>query len=192
MMISQYEIQVSRLQILHAAAQKAVATEKQEIAKAEKCLEVELEAQQLAQQVAQAVQEKVHQSIAAVVTRCLKAVFGENAYEFIIYFDRKRGKTEARLMFRRDDLEIHPLLASGGGPVDVAAFALRLAALTLTKPKRRKILFLDEAFRNVSKDYWPALQEMLVGISQDLGIQLVLVTHEEGLKVGKVIEIGGA
>jgi len=32
---------------------------------------------------------------------------------------------------------------------------------------------------------------MLAGISQELGIQLVMVTHEEGLKVGKVIEIGG-
>jgi len=101
------------------------------------------EAQGLIQHTAQDLQAKAHGQIASVVSRCLEAVFGEDAYEFRITFERKRGKTEARLSFIRNDNELDPKEASGGGAIDVAAFALRLACLLLSRPRQRLLIVVN-------------------------------------------------
>lgn len=187
--VSQYSTVVSALQSARASAERSVSIECAEKEKIEKKLEALLEVQEVAQEVAQAVQQKAHQKIASVVTRCLRSVFGEEAYEFKIDFERKRGKTEARMYFERDGLQVDPLSASGGGPVDVAAFALRLASLVLTRPIKRKILVLDEPLKYPSREYWHFISEMLRVVSEEMGVQIIMVTHQEGLVSGKVIRI---
>lgn len=107
------------------------------------------EAQQILQNAAIAIQEDAHDKIASVVSRCLEAVF-EEPYEFKIMFERKRGRTEASLVFVRGDLTLtDPINESGGGVIDVAAFALRLACLVLERPIRRRLLVLDEPFSKI-------------------------------------------
>ena len=146
------------------------------------------EALRVCQIVAQAVQQKAHDRIAGIVSRCLEAVFDE-PYEFKILFEQKRGKTEASLVFERDGLQVDPLTASGGGVVDVAAFALRLSCLMLSRPTLRRLLVLDEPFKFVSEQYRERVRVMLETLSKDLGVQIVMVTHIEELKMGKVIEL---
>lgn len=149
-----------------------------------------LAAQKIVQEVAEKVQQTAHKRIADVVTRCLKAVFGEEeAYEFRINFSQKRGKTEAELVFVRDGMEVDPYDGSGGGVIDVAAFALRLACLMLSLPKRRKLLVLDEPFRFLSVDYRPQVRALLELLAKDMGIQILMVTHAPDLVCGKVIEL---
>src|SRR6185503_13063551 len=92
-------------------------------AKAERTLTRTQDAQEILQLLAQAVQQQAHTKISGVVSSCLSAVF-DDPYEFRVQFDRKRGRTEASLRFVRGGLEVDPLTASGGGVVDVAAFAL--------------------------------------------------------------------
>jgi ABC-type sulfate/molybdate transport systems ATPase subunit len=81
---------------------------------------------------------------------------------------------------------------AGGGVVDVAAFALRLACLMLRRPKGRRLLVLDEAFRFLSerKEYRNRVRDLLVSLSEEMQVQVVLVTHDPVLEVGKVVEIG--
>lgn len=146
------------------------------------------EAQHIAQLVAQTVQQQVHDRIAGVVSRCLEAVFDE-PYEFQIHFEQKRGRTEAKLVFVRDGNQVDPLTGSGGGVVDVAAFALRVACILLAKPPVRRVLVMDEPFRFVSACYRPRLRAMLEKLSSDLGIQFILITHIEELKTGNIIEL---
>ena len=149
-----------------------------------------LQAQAIAQEVAEAVQQKAHRRIASVVTRCLKAVFGEDGYEFRIEFDRKRGKTEARLEFVRDGMVLDPTSESGGGMVDVAAFALRLACVILALPKRRKLLILDEPFKHVNgEEYQAKVGGMLEVLAKETGVQIVMVTDDDWLRIGKVIQL---
>ncbi len=146
------------------------------------------EAQKILQAVAESVQKIAHDKIANVVSRCLEAVFDE-PYKFIIDFERKRGKTEANLTFERDGLSMDPLSASGGGVVDVAAFALRLACLLLTRPPLKRILLLDEPFRFVSNSYRPRIRSLLESLSDEMNVQFIIVTHISALKCGKVIEV---
>lgn len=146
-------------------------------------------AQHIIQQVAQAVQQEVHSRIAGVVTSCMSAVFDE-PYAFDIRFERKRGRTEARLLFTRNGMEIDPLTASGGGVVDVAAFALRLACLALSNPPVRKVLIMDEPFRFVSAGYRHRVRALIEQLSEEMGVQFVIVTHIISLEIGEIVEIG--
>ncbi len=147
----------------------------------------------IVQGVAQTVQQRAHGQIAAVVTRCLAAVF-DDPYEFKIRFDRKRGKTEAVLAFERDGLILEdPLNEVGGGVVDVAALALRLACIMLSRPPRRRLLVLDEPFRNVrGVGNKRRMRRMLLRLAEDTGFQIVLNVDADAypeFRLGKVIEL---
>jgi len=146
------------------------------------------EAQELAQAVAQAIQQQAHDRIAEVVSRCLEAVFDE-PYQFIINFERKRGRTEASLRFKRDGVEVDPMTASGGGVVDVAAFALRLSCLVLNNPPLRRVLILDEPFKFLSKHYRPRIRDLMLTLAQEMKVQFVMVTHIQELVSGTVVEV---
>lgn len=144
--------------------------------------------QQLLQIIAETVQEQAHKQIAGVVSSCLSTVFDE-PYEFVIEFTRTRGKTEANLSFMRNGLQVDPIHASGGGVVDVAAFALRVACLMLHKPPLRKVMILDEPFRFVSVEYQDNVKQMLEKLANEMRIQFIMVTHIDALCCGKVISI---
>jgi DNA repair exonuclease SbcCD ATPase subunit len=151
-------------------------------------LEASLSAQQALQEISQAIQQKAHDRIASVVSRCLSAVF-DDPYEFNILFERKRGKTEARLVFVRDGREVDPISSSGGGVVDVASFALRVSSIMLSKPSLSKVVIMDEPFKFVSEVYRERVRDMLEMLSTELKIQFIFVTHMKELKTGTVIEL---
>lgn len=170
----------------HEAARQQAAKARKVAVDAEDLLADAEAAQEAIQATAAAVQEVAHQRIAGVVSRCLSAVF-EEPYDFQIIFDRKRGRTEARLVFVRNGVEVDPLDASGGGVVDVAAFALRLACLMLSRPKARRLVVLDEPFKFVSAGYRDRVRDMLEQLATDMGLQVVMVTHIDELRAGKVV-----
>ena len=180
---------LTRLSAELSIARRQVVDEGDALASVEKHLADCQEAQAFLQTAARVVQETAHQQIAAVVTKCLRAVFGEDAYEFRIHFEQKRGKTEARFAFVRGGEEFGPLDSSGGGVVDVASFALRLAALLLSRPAVRRLLVLDEPFKHLSKEYRPQVRDLILSLAEDLGVQFVIVTHDPVFQVGKVVEL---
>lgn len=181
--------EVERISFRLKHLEETIKQEQKELDKAEVAILRTQDAQEILQHLAQAVQQKAHQKISEVVTLCLRAVFGEDAYEFGIEFERKRGKTEAILKFKRGELDADPLSATGGGVVDVAAFALRVSCLMLHRPKLSKLIILDEPFKFVSAQYRSKVRTMLEELSQDLKIQIVMVTHSEELSAGKVIDL---
>jgi DNA repair exonuclease SbcCD ATPase subunit len=187
--ISELRRRVERTLTEFRVAKELARTERVVLARAKQKLADALEAQSLLQHVAQAVQSEAHEQISRVVTHCLQTVFPDDGYSFRINFHRRRGKTDAQLVFVRNNVEIDPTTEDSGGAVAVAAFALRLACLMLATPKRRRLLVLDEPFHNVSADYVPVVAELLQVLARDLGVQIVAVTHNEGLKIGKVIHL---
>jgi DNA repair exonuclease SbcCD ATPase subunit len=146
------------------------------------------QAQAYAQQIAQQIQTKAHDRIAGVVSRCLEAVFDE-PYEFKLHFETKRGKTEAKLVFERNGQEVDPMTASGGGVVDVASFALRLSCLMLSRPPLRRFIVLDEPFRFVSEEYRDNLSELLQTLSEEMDVQILMITHIREMVSGTVLRV---
>lgn len=141
------------------------------------------------QAVASMIQAKIHQQISDVVSKCLESVFDE-PYEFHIRFSVKRNQTEAELIFIRDGVEFDPISSCGGGVVDVAAFAMRIAALCLTSPSLRRLVILDEPFRFVSEGHRPALVALLDDLAERLDFQIIMTTHIRELICGNILEIG--
>ena len=147
-------------------------------------------AQVVIQQVAKMTQEQLQYHVSEIVTLALDSVFPD-PYELNLKFEIKRGKTEAEIEFLKDGEPVKPMDGAGGGACDIAAFALRVALWSLANPKYRNTLILDEPMRFVSKDLQVKASKMLHEISHKLGIQMIIVTHEEALLdcADKVFEV---
>lgn len=173
------------------AAKKAHALAEVDLAEAREEETAILEAQEVINEVATAVQERMHRHIARIVGLCLRAVF-EDPYEFRIRFEKRRGKTEARMVFSRDGSEYDdPINEVGGGVIDVVSLALRIAVICL-KPRLRRCLILDEPFRNIrGRGNRRRTRGMLEKLAQELGFQFVLNTDIPEYRLGRVIEVSG-
>ena len=183
-----YRSQIDNLLIEHRIASDAVESEEEALSEVEDLIVHAEEAQSILQHVSQVIQQAAHSKISDVVSRCLESIFDE-PYKFKIKFERKRGRTEAKLLFERNGLEVDPLTASGGGVIDIASFALRLACLVLTRPPLRRLLVLDEHFKHISVEYRPKIKKLLEVLSKEMKIQIIMVTHQNELATGNVIRL---
>lgn len=186
--LRKYRQKINKLQHERRLALSTIKREREALHAADRHVKDVQKAQQIVQIVSQTIQQKAHERIASVVTRCLRAVF-DDPYEFKIEFLRRRGRTEAQLSFVRNGRTVDPSSAAGGGPVHVAAFALRLACLALSRPARRRLVVLDEPFIAVSEEYRPRLRAMLEALAKEMKFQFVIVTHMDELRSGKVVEL---
>lgn len=135
-------------------------------------------------------QEALGFHISDITSLALEAVFPE-PYDLVVDFIERRNKTECDLLFKRNGQAVDPIEASGGGAVDVAAFALRVASWSMKHPRSRPTIILDEPMRFLSTDLQPNASLMLKEISEKLGIQFIIITHESELtqEADKVIEV---
>lgn len=126
------------------------------------------------------IQKEVKSYLDNLVSMALKTVL-EDPYQFEAIFETKHNETECRLVFKRDGEERDPLDSTGGGAVDVAAFALRVAVQRMVC--NRSSILMDEPFRNMSEDRHPFVADLLETISKKLSLQLIMITHRDKLTI---------
>lgn len=139
-------------------------------------LENAKKAQALIQLVLKEIQEGLQYNISHLVTLAEAAVF-DDPYNFVVRFEPRRGRTDCDLMFEKNGQEMNPIKSSGGGAIDVAALALTCSFLVLAG--KDKVMILDEPFHNINdptRELHQKAAEMLKGISEKLGIQMIIVT----------------
>jgi len=175
-----YERKLQQLKGERNSAIKRIESLSEEIQKLKRQTVNVAEAQIILQTVAKQTQGELEYHISEIVSMALESVF-DDPYTFQIKFVEKRGKTECEMVFKRDGVEIDPISASGGGAVDIASFALRIALWNLRKPKSLNTIVLDEPFRFLSSDLQPKAGEMLKTLSKKLNIQFIIVTHNKNL-----------
>jgi len=147
----------------------------QEIRKKQHLLEKQILARKWVQKIVKQTQNRVSGGIESLVTKALKTSL-TNPYEFKFEFETRRNKTECDLFFRRNGHDLDPTNSSGGGSADVASFALRLTFWVLNS-NLRPVLFMDEPFKFLSVDLQTYCSEMLAMMSEEMGIQLIIVSH---------------
>ena len=130
-------------------------------------------AQALIQKVALETQEQLRFHIEDVVQLAVDSCFP--GYLFRVSFEIKRGRTEARIFLEKNGFECSPMDGNGGGMVDTLAFSLRFAAWSLSKAAR--VILMDEPFKMLSKDLQPFLLAIVKGLSERMGVQVLMVTH---------------
>jgi len=147
------------------------------------------QAREVIRTVALETQTQLQYHIGDITSLALEAVFAD-PYALVAEFVQRRNKTECDLYFEREGERVDPISASGGGAVDVAAFALRIASWSMNHPKTRNVIILDEPMRFLSEAYQEKASMMIKEVSEKLGIQFVIVTHEPTLTAGadKVFE----
>ena len=149
-----------------------------------------LKARVIVQKVAEDTQKQLEYHISNLVTMALASVFPD-PYEFKLRFIQKRNKTEAELIFIKNNNEIDNILENGGGGVaDVASLALRFALWSIKKT--RPTILLDEPTKFLhNPGYQEKASEMLKQISSKLGLQIIMVSDQQALlkAADKVIEI---
>ena len=181
--MSEYAEVKSRVERLHGKLE-LLQTQKKHTKTSVELLQLKLvdveEAQMLLQHVAQQTQAELEYHVSELVSLALESVFPD-PYEMCVEFVLRRNKTEADLLFKRDDEYVEPLEASGGGTADVAAFALRVSLMGLEEQQRDAVLVLDEPFRFVSRNLQALASKMLADLSKRIGMQMIIVSHEETL-----------
>ena len=145
--------------------------------------EVEVEVQTLAllNNTSLAFWEKTKQGIESLVNKALLAVYPDRHYIFKIEQETLRGADHIRFMLDEDGVETDIWEESGLGIADIVGFALRIAYLTLYRPKLLPVLVMDEPFRYVSEKYATNAGRFAKQIAKDLGLQIIMVTHNSAI-----------
>lgn len=122
------------------------------------------------------------QRIAGLITNGLQQVFEEDM-EFSIE-EKVQGEItvlDFKLTQRRPDgsvLITDIMGAKGGGVVSIVSFLLRVIVILSIRPAINPVLFMDESFAHLSKDYVPRAAELLAELVRETGIQIIMITHE--------------
>lgn len=167
--------------------------QKEENKKEESVLSAEydnsIKAREIVQAVSAKTQKNLEYQISNLVSSALSSVFAD-PYAFTLRFVQRRNKTEADLIFTKSSNETDDLInTAGGGAVDIASFALRIALWSIKRS--RPVIIIDEAFRFLSLDLQEKASDMIKEISSKLGIQIIMVSHLPGMIqcADRVIEI---
>lgn len=134
------------------------------------------QAREIIREVGLKTQEQLQFHISDITSLAMEAVFPD-PYTLKVEFVQRRNKTECDLLFERNGNICDPLEASGGGAVDIAAFALRIASWSMQLPHTRNTIILDEPLKWVSAEYQEAASQMIKEISKRLNLQFIIVTH---------------
>lgn len=148
------------------------------------------------QEVGQQTQAQLSYHLSDLISAAMQDVF-DDPYKLKVEFVVRRNKTECDLLFERDGQVFDPMSSSGGGPLDVAAFALRAALWSLAQPGSRNVLLIDEPFRNLASALHGRAARMMHEISAEFGLQIIMVSHSPELiegadRVFEVIKEDGA
>lgn len=180
MTVKSLRSKVDNLRGQQTQIQKSLTKAEERLTQYQSSLELHEQAREVLRQAGLKTQQALAFHISEITTLALQAVF-DDPYDLVVEFVERRNKTECDLYFERNGQKVNPMEASGGGAVDVASFALRVASWSMENPRSRNTIILDEPMRFLSKEYQPKASEMLTQLSERLDLQFIVVTHEEEL-----------
>jgi DNA repair exonuclease SbcCD ATPase subunit len=168
--------------------EKQVATLNSSLATIDNNMQYAEQALAITQEVARQTQSQIKLHIEDIISMALEYIL-DDPYTFELDFVVKRNKTECDIYFIRDGKRIKPIDQSGGGAVDIASFASRIALWSLGDTDN--VLIFDEPFKFVSREYQLKVGELLKKLSDQLGLQILMVSHNSNFiqQSDNIIEI---
>lgn len=96
-------------------------------------------------------------------------------------------------LFGSEWVSLDIMKEDAGGVVDVVSFLMRVLVMLLMVPRPRRFLALDESMKHLSSDLRPAAAQLMRDLCDQLGVQIILVTHGEEFveQADKVYHIRG-
>ena len=142
-----------------------------------KLLRAHEKAREIIKMVGLKTQKQLSYNVSEITSMALAAVM-KHPYKVKLEFAERRNKTECDIFFARKGERIDPFMG-GGGAVDVAAFALRIASWSMQSPRSRNTLILDEPFKHLKGEQTNVqVLEMVKELSTKLQLQIIMVSDE--------------
>ena len=116
-------------------------------------------------------------SIAELATAGLQHIIDDQNLSFSIRQELKYNRLSMRFSIEDDGIEGDPMSSFGGGAVLVASLILRLAVMS--RMKMGNLLLLDETMFALANKYVPAAAEFMRQLTEETGINILMVTHNE-------------
>lgn len=175
--VIEYQRKLEQLKGARSVLERNINTLQSEIKDMQRDLRRHEQAREIVRNVGLKTQQQLQFHISDIVSLALDSVF-DDPYELKVEFIQRRNKTECDLSFARDGEQMDPLSASGGGAVDVASFALRIASWAMMNPRSRNVIVLDEPLRFLSEDHQEQASRIIKELSDRLKLQFLIITHE--------------
>ena len=184
MNIKDLETEFQEIKIERDNLKKAIDQGLEDILDLKASVENLIKARWVLNEVAQITQKRFKSYVEPLVTMAIQSVFSR-PFRFELEFEQKRNKMECLTVIKetvngRESIYNDPENDMGGGALDIISFALRVVLWSLEEPRSRAIIILDEPMKNLGK-FIILGGQVLREISKKLGIQLVIVTHEDEL-----------
>ena len=125
---------------------------------------------------------RTEERVSSLITHGLAAVFSDDSISVSVETTTKRDTAHMRFLLRQGGIELGNLIdGTGGSIVSVFSFLFRVVVTMHEQPPLRRVMLMDETFRMIAPDHMPALGSLLRELSDRLGFQFVLVSHEQEL-----------
>jgi len=176
--ITQLRQQLERRKGQRLQIEKAIETLRQEIKELTRDLRRHEQAREIIREVGLKTQQQLSYHISDITSLALEAV-SKDPYQLVVEFVQRRNKTECDLYFQRAGNCMRPEDASGGGVMDVAALALRVASWSMQRPRSASVIILDEPFKFLhGEDNQRRAAIMVKELAKRLNLQFIIVTQE--------------
>ncbi len=118
-------------------------------------------------------------NVEVLVSAGLTSVFGQ-AVEFTIEQGTYGKQPIMDFRVSMDGVQSDDIInAHGGGLVALAGLIMRIVVVRLMRKTQAQVLVLDEPLAMLSAAYREAAAKLLSDLSQELGIQIIMVTHHQ-------------
>jgi DNA repair exonuclease SbcCD ATPase subunit len=116
-------------------------------------------------------------AISDLVTTGLQHIIHDQKLTFKIKQEMKFNRLSMRFVIEDDGMEGDPMMSFGGGAVLTASLILRLAIMS--RLGMGNLLLLDESMHALANRYVPAAASFMRQLSEQTGINILMVTHNE-------------
>jgi DNA repair exonuclease SbcCD ATPase subunit len=124
-------------------------------------------------------QHEVNSIIQGLVTKAVKAVYG-NEFEFVIKDEVKRNQHETTFYILENGKSLSlDDDGCGGGLCDLVSLVLRVVLWAIQTPRTSPIFVLDEPLKGLDTNRLERAYVMIKELSDMLGVQFIIVTHQE-------------
>jgi DNA repair exonuclease SbcCD ATPase subunit len=114
-------------------------------------------------------------SMAKLATTGLKHIIHDQDLIFQIKQEPKYNRLAMRFVLENNGVEGDPINSYGGGAAVIISFVLRVAVMA--RMKMANLHILDESMLALSNSYVPSAAAFMRRLSEETGINILLVTH---------------
>lgn len=130
--------------------------------------------------------EEIKNKIEYWVTKGLQLIFENTNYIFEFDMNVQRDEMYATPMlwsvYKGQKFRMDLSDSNAGAMLEIISFVLKVICLVFYRPALSKVIIADEPFKNTSECYIPKVAEFLRELSNQLGVQIIMNTHQMEFK----------